>query len=255
MNSPKKVSGILFDMDGTLLDTETLSDWAIIQVFKPGLLPKEVVDSRRIPWELKLQTLGLQGDAWIPLMLNYCRDEWKLPPEDIPTLEEFWEQWESNLSQLAPQVGECPGAAALVQACAAKNIPMAIATSSRQAAVDKKRLNHEESIFQHLQVIVTADDPAVVNGKPAPDIYLEAARRLNIDPSECLVFEDAAFGCQSGKAAGCQVVAIPDPRFTEEQKQELYGPVADVIVDSLEVFDARPLGLDVNMMAVETSSS
>lgn len=240
-------------MDGTLLDTETLSDWAIIQVFNKDLLPKEVVESKRIPWEIKLQTLGLQGEGWIPLMLDYARDVWKLPPEEIPSLSEFWEQWESNLNRLAPEVGECPGAAELVQACAAKKIPMAIATSSRRVAVDQKRKNHNESIFQYLQVIVTGDDPAVKKGKPAPDIYLEAAKRLGIDPSECLVFEDAAAGSQAGRAAGCQVVAIPDPRFTDEQKQELYGPVADVIVDSLEVFDGTPLGLDINMKTAKTA--
>ena len=66
----------------------------------------------------------------------------------------------------------------------------------------KKRTHHERHLFEHIDVIVTGDDPAVKNGKPAPDIYLEAARRLGVDPAECLVFEDALSGVKSGKAAG-----------------------------------------------------
>jgi len=94
---------------------------------------------------------------------------------------------------------------------------------------------------------VARDDPAVQNGKPAPDLYLEAARRLNVRPRDCLVFEDALSGVQSGKAAGCAVVAIPDPRFTEEEKRGLFGAHADVVVDSLCEFDGGPFGLPVDM--------
>lgn len=101
-------------------------------------------------------------------------------------------------------------------------------------------------MFQHISVIVAGDDPAVNNGKPAPDIYLEAARRLNVDPKECLVFEDALSGVRSGKAAGCYVVAIPDPRFSEEEKK-VFAKEADMVLDSLWQFDGSKFGLDVDM--------
>jgi len=93
---------------------------------------------------------------------------------------------------------------------------------------------------------VARDDPNIKNGKPAPDLYLEAARRLNVDPQYCLVFEDALSGVRAGKAAGCAVVAIPDPRFTEEEK-EIFRQEADLVVDSLCDFDGSQFGLTVDM--------
>jgi hypothetical protein len=107
------------------------------------------------------------------------------------------------------------------------------------------RFRHE-AIFKHMQEIVAGDDPAVRNGKPAPDIYLEAARRLNVDPRDCLVFEDALSGVQSGKAAGCTTVAIPDQRFTEEEKST-FRDQGDVVLGTLWDFDGSEFGVAVNM--------
>jgi beta-phosphoglucomutase-like phosphatase (HAD superfamily) len=93
-----------------------------------------------------------------------------------------------------------------------------------------------------MKEIVTGDDPAVKNGKPAPDIFLEAARRLNIPPKNCLVFEDSTTGCSAAKSAGCTVVAVPDPRV-ESPHQTFGTDIADDIVSSLTEFDATKYGL------------
>lgn len=97
-----------------------------------------------------------------------------------------------------------------------------------------------------MRAIVAGDHPAVKNGKPAPDIYLEAARQLNVDPKECLVFEDALSGVRSGKAAGCQVVAIPDSRFSEEETAYFFNE-ADLVVPDLSHFKGDQFGIDVDM--------
>ncbi len=78
----------------------------------------------------------------------------------------------------------------------------------------------------------------VKTGKPAPDIYLVAASRLGVDPSECLVFEDALTGVQAGKAAGMRVVAIPDARLDLEA-----FAIADHVITSLRDFDPSQWGL------------
>lgn len=92
-------------------------------------------------------------------------------------------------------------------------------------------------------MIVTGDDPNVTNGKPAPDIYLEAAKRLGVHPSECLVFEDAITGAQSGKSAGCNVVAVPDYRMEKEQ----FMNVSDEIINSLEHFSGKRWEIPLEM--------
>lgn len=147
---------------------------------------------------------------------------------------------------MCEEIEACTGANELVEALSKTGLPIAIATSSRYAGVEKKRKRHDR-IFRHMSAIVAGDDPAVKNGKPAPDIYLEAARRLNVDPKDCLVFEDALSGVRSGKAAGCFVVAIPDKRFSEEEKQA-FTAEADEVIEDLTHFNGRKFGLNLDMV-------
>lgn len=160
---------------------------------------------------------------------------------------QFWKNWEDQLNSMCQEIDACKGARELVQALASYQpaFPMAIATSSRYAGVEKKKVRHD-AIFRHMTAIVAGDDPAVIKGKPAPDIYLEAARKLNVNPNESLVFEDALSGVRAGKAAGCYVVAIPDTRFSQEEKA-VFVKEADMVVDDLSQFDGRVFGIDIDM--------
>merc|ERR1711862_895727 len=136
-----------------------------------------------------------------------------------PNIEKFWKAWEENLNSFCEEITACPGAPELVEELGRKtNLPMAIATSSRKFAVEKKRKRHEE-MFQYISEVVSGDDPCVKHGKPAPDIYLEAAKRLNVSPEDCLVFEDALSGIRSGKRAGCLVVANPIQDFPKKKNK------------------------------------
>ena len=98
-------------------------------------------------------------------------------------------------------------------------------------------------MFKCIQEIVTGDDPAVKNGKPAPDIYLEAAKRLGVDPSDCLVFEDAFPGAQAGYAAGCRVMAVPDKRM----EKEAFRSVSHDVIDDMWQFSGSNWGISLEM--------
>ena len=105
-----------------------------------------------------------------------------------------------------------------------------MATSSKREMLEAKIANHQEW-FSLFQTIVTGDDPEVKEGKPAPDIFLVAAKRVGADPEKCLVFEDAPTGTVAAHAAGMAVIAIPD----ENMEKKLY-PEASKILDSMEEF-------------------
>ena len=195
---------------------------------------------------------------WVPIVLCYAQENWNIDmtlnwQNDWRTekdggedrekiINSFWRAWEIRLNELCSEVEACPGAPDLVQRLQAANIPMAIATSSRLESVKQKRIKHG-NMFQAFQEIVTGDDPAVVNGKPAPDIYLLAAKRLGVHPSECLVFEDAFSGAKSGKSAGCRVVAVPDKRM----EKDVFRSVSDEIIDDMWQFSGKDWGLSVEM--------
>src|SRR5471032_279835 len=143
------------------------------------------------------------------------------------------------LDERFPFAVAMPGAQALVQHLAAHNIPIAVGTSSSVHYFHAKTTHHR-AWFELFDTIVTADDPEVGAAKPAPDIFLVAARRLGVDPKDCLVFEDSPFGVTAAKAAGMTAIAIPDAAMADEKYAH-----ADGILRTLKAFKPGECGLPV----------
>ena len=235
------IEAILFDLDGTLLDTERLSDEAMLYALFGFTRENKSEDELLLPWPLKRSILGLRGSEWAPMVINYYKEH-KIEGHEMNniTAKELWEQWESRLNYLCENVKACPGAGELVEALSqVPGMKIAIATSSQKEAVETKKKHHMNTIFKHMNLIVTGDDPELNRGKPAPDIYLLAAKRLGVNPRNCLVFEDAMSGVIAARAAGCQVVAVPDPRMNKEE----FSSKADTVLESLSLFELDHFGL------------
>ena len=211
-------SHVIFDLDGTLVDSEqmyTEATQAVVGEFGATF------DST-----IKQKVMGRGAIAAGRILVEAL---------DLPiTPEEFIKLREPHLRRLFPEVMPLPGVVELVQALAFCKVPMAVATSSPRELVELKSRHH--AWFEAFDVVVCGDDPRLKRSKPAPDIFLLAAADLGADPEHCLVFEDAPAGVQAALAAKMQVVAIPMPIMN---RADYAG--ADLLIDGYGDLDLGAL--------------
>ena len=186
-------AAIVFDLDGTLLDTEPLYTDATQKVLDPH--------GHTYSMELKKRCMG--GDSRRSARLTI--EEYQLPL----TIDEFLDERESHLVELFPHAPEIPGAGEFVSALGGQGIPMGLATSSHQHLCDMK-LQHKPW-RQHFEAIICGNHEAVKNGKPAPDIFLTCANEMQFKGSDCIAFEDSPTGIRAALAAGMTVIAVSSP--------------------------------------------
>ncbi len=217
----RNVQGCLFDMDGLLLDTEIIYTEVTQSIV--GRFGK-VFD-----WSIKGNMIGRPSEDSAKYLVSAL---------DLPiTAEQYMEEREVLLRQKFSDCKALTGAERLIRHLDANNIPIAVATSSNRDLYELKTTNHMDW-FRLFNTVVTGDDPEVINGKPAPDIFLVAAKRLTIENSTALVFEDAPSGLQAGLDAGMQVITIPDQNMDKERYNQ-----ATRILDSLDQFIPSDFGL------------
>tara|TARA_R110002073_G_scaffold98848_4_gene226441 strand:+ start:342 stop:1001 length:660 start_codon:yes stop_codon:yes gene_type:complete len=186
-------AALIFDMDGTLLDTEPLYSEATQKVLDPY--------NATYTMELKRRCIG--GDSHTSAQIVI--DAFDLPM----TTQEFLTQREVHLMSLFPSAAEMPGAENFINTLAEKGVALGLATSSHRHLVDVKFTHRSWS--KHFSVVVCGDDAELKQGKPAPDIFELCATRLGVKPSDCIAFEDSPNGVTSATAAGMQVIAINSP--------------------------------------------
>ena len=190
---PETPAGIIFDLDGTLLDTEPLYTEAAQKVLDPY--------GHTYTLELKRRVMG--GDSVRSAQLTI--DEFDLPM----SAEEFLARRESHLERLFPHAAEITGAGSYLKHVADQGVPIGLATSSHSHLCELKI--GQRAWKQLFSTVVCGDDTALINSKPAPDIFLLCADRMAIDPENVIAFEDSRNGIEAAKAAGMFVVAMESP--------------------------------------------
>jgi HAD superfamily hydrolase (TIGR01509 family) len=202
---------VVFDMDGLLLDTETLWHEAEVELFSRH--------GDEFTWDDKLAVIGTSYDA----TARYFAQRLGRPSADGALLVD--EMVDLMHERLQRQVDGRPGAIELVRRLRARpsRIGLAVASNSSRRLVDTALAT--AGMTDTFDVIVTSDD--VMHAKPAPDIYLEACRRLGVAPADALALEDSATGIAAAKAAGMTCIAVP-------QYAETDVSAADDVIDSLE---------------------
>ena len=195
------IKAVIFDLDGTLMDSMWV--WTDIDIEYLGRY------GQTLPEDLQDDIAGMSFTE----TAEYFKKRFQLPE----SLEEIKKEWNRlAYEQYAKHVPLKSGAAAFLQELSAAKIPLGIASSnSRELIAACLRSNHVADFFD--SITISCDVP---KGKPAPDVYLLAARSLGVQPQDCLVFEDIPEGIQAGKNAGMKVCAVEDA-FSAHVKQEI----------------------------------
>ena len=184
-------AGCLFDLDGLLLDTEPLHGqaWAEAVGQFGGSASTELL-------------LGLRGRNKFDNASGLIE-----ALQLTVSVEQLLAVQQPLARDKVRQARAMPGAERLVQHLQAAGVPLAIATSSGRESVEIKLAPHPW--LQRIAVRVHGDDPQIQQGKPAPDLFIEAARRLHVEPAQCWAFEDSQAGAKAALAAGCRVFVVP----------------------------------------------
>ncbi len=195
-----QIKAVIFDLDGTLVDSMGL--WRDIDIAFLG--------ERGIAYEDSLQE-KIEGMSFTETAV-FCKEYYKLE-ESVEELKSIWNQMAREKYRYEIQAK--PGVLRFLDNLKQKGIKMGIATSNSEELISA--VNEAYHFDEYMTCIVTSC--SVKKGKPAPDVYLEAARQLGVEPGECLVFEDIVKGIEAGKNAGMKVCAVEDD-FSAHQKEK-----------------------------------
>jgi HAD superfamily hydrolase (TIGR01509 family) len=205
------IDAVVFDMDGVLIESEEV--WDSVR--------EAYVRERggRYDDEIQRAMMGMSSPEWS----RYLHETAGIPdePEEInaEVVRRMLEAYRAHLPLVA-------GAVAAVRRLA-ERYPLAVASSSNRPLIDT--VLEVAGLRQYFHATVSSEE--VARGKPAPDVYLEAARRLDVPPERCAAVEDSHGGIRSAKAAGMRVIAIPNPSYPPDEDALAQ---ADVVIRSLD---------------------
>jgi HAD superfamily hydrolase (TIGR01509 family) len=211
------IPAVVFDLDGVIIDTEPV--WERVR--------RQFVADHGGHWpdDAQSRLMGMSTPEWAAYLAEEAGVD--LPPERIAVevIERMAQEYRTGLPLI-------PGAVDAVRRIAG-HWPLAVASSSPKKLIDT--VLEFAGIADAFEAAVSSEE--VPNGKPAPDVYLEAARRLGVKPTRCAAIEDSSNGLRSAAAAGMWVIAVPRPE---------YPPAPDALaLAAVTLADIRELTPDV----------
>jgi HAD superfamily hydrolase (TIGR01509 family) len=214
------IEAVVFDLDGVIVDSEHVWD--------------------EVRQELAAERGGRWHDRASRDMMGMSSREWSRYMHDVIGLEELPEEINAEVVRRLKAVYRenlplIPGAVEAVKRLAAR-WPLGLASSSNREVIDL--VLEASGLAGHFSATVSSEE--VAQGKPAPDVYLETARRLGVEPERCAAVEDSENGIRSAKAARMRTIAIPNPRYPPD---EAALDAADVVLDSVAELKPDVVGL------------
>ena len=209
--------GAIFDMDGTLLDTERY-------------FHRAWVDIAEFFGEEKHEQLGFDlsgtNKAQVPAILRKYYPNIDVEAYYNKGMEVVREWSEKELLLL-------PGTKEILEYFKANNVVMSVASSTKHSTIEAHLQRTE--ILQYFEVIVGGDE--VSSGKPSPEIFLKAAEKMNLSPQDCYVFEDSFNGIRAGNKAGCAAIMIPNQIQPTEEIINLSAGIYNSLKEAMKAIE------------------
>jgi HAD superfamily hydrolase (TIGR01509 family) len=205
------IEAVIFDLDGILIDSEHVWD--------------------EVRQELAKERGGRWSDSASRDMMGMSSIEWSRYMRDVVGLDEDPEEISAEVvrrleERYHEELPIIPGSEEALKLLAAR-WPLGLASSSNRELIDL--VLAESGFGRFFRATVSSEE--VPRGKPAPDVYVEAARRLGADPARCAAVEDSENGILAAKAAGMRTIAIPNPRYPPDEEALA---AADAVLETLE---------------------
>ena len=190
-------------------------------------------NGKKFDWDTKIKTLGSPELVTAKIVVDTF--EVKLTPE------EFLEKRNAITPEYFKKCPFIEGAKEITDKFKKElKLKTALATSSSKINFDYKTFNKKEWIKEDFDAIVLGDDKRIKNGKPAPDIFILAAKEIGLKPNECIIFEDSIGGMKAAISSGAKIViGIPDPHLRDKAEELVYDKNVTklILLDKIKDFD------------------
>jgi beta-phosphoglucomutase-like phosphatase (HAD superfamily) len=220
MSLPREVKAVVFDMDGLLVDTETV-------VFRAMQRAADRIGGE-MPFSTFQRMVGLQHEVSDLILQEHFGQGFDLDAWSSAVSGHFQEELAAGIA-LKAGVGE------ILDWLDDAGLPRAIATSSRLASLHQSLGPH--GLVERFDALITRDLP--IRGKPHPDPFLKAAEALGIAPGDCLALEDSHNGVRSASAAGMMTIMVPDMLDPTEEMESLCVRIARDLHEVRDLLEAQ----------------